>query len=303
MKAARINEWAKPVQIEEQPRPEANSGQVLVNVYAASVNPIDRIIAMGHMASMLTAPMTLGTDFAGEVVAVGDGVNHVKAGDAVFGMSLARGTFAEYAAIDGAGVAHKPKSLDTIKAAAVPLAGLTAWQTLFNLANLKSGERIVIHGAGGGIGMLAVQMAKDKGAYVIGNDRGDKAAALRALGVDEFVDGDTQRFEDVAGPIDVILDLVGGDYVERSLNTLRPGGRYVTSAAQISADAGDSRGVHASGTFTQPTVEELTKLAEMIDSGRLTVFVNRTFPLSEIQTALFHNLPDGETGKVVVEIG
>lgn len=303
MKAARINEWAKPVQVEDQPRPEVNRGQVLVKVHAASINPIDRIIGMGYMASMFTVPMTLGTDFAGEVVAVGDGVNHVKAGDAVYGMSLARGTFAEYAAVDGAGVAHQPRSLDAIKAAAVPLAALTAWQTLFKLANLQSGERIIIHGAGGGIGLFAVQMAKDKGAYVIGNDRGDKAAALGALRIDEFVDGDSQRFEDVAGPIDVILDLVGGEYVERSLNTLRPGGRYVTSAAQIAPDAGESRGVQATGTFTQPTVEELTKIAEMIDGGRLKVFVNRTFPLSEAQTALFYNLPDGETGKVVVEIG
>lgn len=302
MKAARINEWAKPVQIEEQPRPEISTGQVLVKVHAASINPIDRIIAMGHMASMFTTPLTPGTDFAGEVVAIGDGVSHVKAGDAVYGMSLARGTFAEYAAVDGAGVAHKPKSLDFTEAASVPLAGLTAWQTLFNLANLNSGERIIIHGAGGGIGLFAVQMAKDKGAYVIGNDLGDKAAAIRALGADEVVEGDTQRFEDVAGPIDVILDLVGGEHVERSLNTLQTSGRYVTTAAQIGPEAGESRGIKTSGTFTRPAVEELTKIADMIDSNRLKVFVNRTFPLMEVQTALFYNLPNGETGKTVVEI-
>jgi NADPH:quinone reductase-like Zn-dependent oxidoreductase len=303
MKAARINEWAKPVQIEDQPQPEPKGGQVLIKVHAASINPIDRIIAMGHMSSMFTAPLTLGTDFAGEVVAVGDGVNHVKAGDAVYGMSLSRGTFAEYAAVDGAGVALQPRSLDAITAAAVPLAGLTAWQTLFNLANLQSGERIIIHGAGGGIGLFAVQTAKDKGAYVIGNDLSDKAAAIRALGADEILDSGAQRFEDVAGPIDVILDLVGGEYVERSLDTLRPGGRYVTSAAQIAPDAGQSRGVQATGTFTQPTVDELAKIAEMIDGGRLKVFVNRSFPLSEIQTALFYQVPTSETGKVVVKIG
>src|SRR3712207_1362750 len=129
MKAARINEWAQPVQLEEIAQPVPAGDEVLVRVHASSVNPIDGVIAAGHMQSMYSVPMTLGTDFAGEVVSVGPEVNNVQPGDEVYGMSLARGTWAEYAAIRAVGVARKPESLDAVHAAAVPLAGLSAWQT------------------------------------------------------------------------------------------------------------------------------------------------------------------------------
>lgn len=300
MKAVRINAWGQPVQIEDISQPAPANDEVVVRVHAAAVNPVDGAIAAGYLQMMYSAPLTLGTDFAGEVVAVGADVQHVKPGDIVYGMSLNRGTFAEYATVKATGVAAKPHSLDNVQAAAVPLAGLSAWQMLFDLAKLQSGERILIHGAGGAIGSFAVQLAKGQGAYVLGHAHAAKAGFVKQLGADEFINTDSQRFEDVVGPVDVVLDTVGGEFVDRSFNVLKQGGRFVTSAAMLAADAGKDQGIVAMGIFTQPIVEELVKLAEAIDAGRLKVFVNRTFPLQEAQTALYYSPENGAPGKVVV---
>ena len=302
MKAARINEWGQPATVEEIEQPTAGPGEVLVRVHAASVNPVDRAIAAGYMQMMYSTPLTLGTDFSGEVVAVGADVQHVKPGDAVYGFSLTRGTFAEYAVVAAAAVAPKPQTLDHVHAAAVPLAGLSAWQTLHNLAKLQPGERILIHGAGGAIGSFAVQLAKALGAHVIGHDKADSAAFIQQLGADTVITADSQSFEDHVGTVDVVLDLVGGDYVERSYTVLQPGGRYVTTAAMLPPDAGQEQGIVATGTFTQPTVDELGKLADAIDAGKLNVIVNATYPLEETQTALYAR-PQGQApGKVVITV-
>jgi NADPH:quinone reductase-like Zn-dependent oxidoreductase len=302
MQAVRINEWEQPVQIEELPQPVPANDEVLVRVRAASVNPVDRAIVAGYMQMMVVAPLTLGVDFAGEVVAIGADVQHVKPGDAVYGMSTAFGTFAEYAVVKASGVAPKPQSVDDVHTAAVPLTGLSAWQTLFSLAQLQSGERLLIHGAGGGIGRFAVQLAKHTGAYVIAHDKANKSDFVKQLGADEFIATDSQRFEDVVGAVHVVLDLVGGEYVERSFNVLKPGGRYVTTAAMLPEDAGKDRGIKAMRAYTQPTVEELRKLAEAIDAGSLKVFVNSTFPIEETQTALFYKPQNGTPGKVVITV-
>lgn len=302
MKAVRVNEWGKPVEVENRPQPVAGENEVVIKVKAAAINPVDNAIAAGYLSNFVSSPLTLGADYSGEVVAVGEGVSHVKPGDTVYGMSPAYGTFAEYAVVKAHGVARKPETLDHTHAAAVPLAGLTAWQTLFDLGKLESGERVLIHGAGGGIGVLAVQLAKDKGAFVIAHDKGDKADFLRSLGADIFIDADTQRFEDEAGEVDVILDLVGGEYQARSFDICGPGARYITPAGNPPAEEAAQRGFYASGTFTQPTVADLTALAEMIDSQKLQVFVDRTFPLEQIADALAYKRPAGRPGKVVVSL-
>lgn len=302
MKAARINQWDQPLQLEEIPQPTPGQDEVLVRVHASSVNPIDGIIAAGHMQAMYQVPMTLGTDFAGEVVAVGSAINHVQPGDAVYGMSLQRGAFAEYAAVNASGVTRKPQSLDYVQAAAVPLTALSAWQTLFNLARLQRGERVLIHGAAGGIGAFAVQMAKEAGAYVIGSDIAEKGNFLRELGTDQVIDAMGERFEDVVGHVDVVLDLVGRDLVERSLAILQPGGRYVTTIGDPPQEEAKARGIEAHTTFTQPTVEELNQIAELLDAGKLTVFVSRTFPLAEINEAMKFKNEEITPGKVVVTI-
>lgn len=303
MKAVRVNEWAQPLKIEELPQPSPADDEVLVRVHAAAVNPVDMGIAAGYLKEMLTAPHTLGADFAGEAVEVGENVTHVKPGDAVYGFIPMRGgTFAEFVVAKGSEVAHKPQAIDFEQAAAVPLVGLSAWQTLFDKANLQSGERILIHGAGGGVGSFAVQLAKDAGAYVIGHDKSSMLDFVRQLGADQVIDADSQRFEDVVGQVDVILDLVRGEYVERSFRVIKPGGRYVTTANQLPEGAGKEQGIVAMGQFTQPNTAELTKLAKVIDAGRTKVFVSRTFPIEEAQTALYHQPEEGNPGKVVIRI-
>ena len=288
MKAVRVKEWAQPVEVEELPQPSPTNDEVLVQIHAAAVDPMEAAIAAGYVKSMFNVPLTLGRNFAGEVAAVGSDVTHVKPGDDVYGMSVNQATFAEYAAVKAQGVAHKPESLDHVQAAAVPVVGLSAWQTLFNLAKLQRGERILIHGAGGGIGTFAVQLAKDIGAYVIGNEKAHHVDFVKQLGADEVINADSQRFEDVVDKVDVVLDLIRGEYVERSFNVLKPGGRYVTTANMLPEGAGTEQGIIAMGHFTQPTIEELIKLAEAIDAGKLKVFVSRIFPIEEAQTALYY---------------
>lgn len=298
MKAVRVNEWGQPVVVEEVAQPTPGNDEVLVRVYAASVNPADNAIAAGYMRSYYNTPLTLGLDFAGEVVAVGDDVHHVRPGDGVYGKSNA--TFADYAVVKAGEVAHKPKSLDYTQAAAVPLTGLSAWQALFDLAQLQSGERILIHGAGGGIGRLAVQLAKSRGAYVIAHDRTGKEAFLRQLGANEVVTNGEQRFEEVVDKVDVVLDLVPGGLTEASLNVLGTGGRYVALGAMVSPEEAERRGIRAVSAFTQPSAEQLAKLADEIDAGKLDVFVHRTFPLEETQAALTYKQQEGIPGKVVL---
>ena len=259
MKAARINQWQAPLQIEELPQPQPAADEVLVKVHAASVNPIDRMISAGYLKDIYSVPLTPGTDFSGEVAAAGADAGSFRPGEAVYGATLGRGTFAEYVLVKANSLALKPRSLDDIQAAAVPLAGLTAWQTLFNIAKLQKGERLLIHGAGGGIGSLAVQFAKDKGAFVIGHDLPAKAGFVKKLSADEFISASDQSFEDLVGKVDVVLDLVGGEMVERSFKVLKPGGRFVTTIAQLAPDAGKEQGIFASGTFTQPNTEELNQ--------------------------------------------
>ena len=302
MKAARINLWQEPVQIEELPQPKPAADEVLVKVHAASVNPIDRLINAGYLKDMVSVPLTPGTDFSGEVAAAGAEAGSFKPGDAVYGATLGRGTFAEYVLVKASSLALKPRSLDDIQAAAVPLTGLTAWQTLFNIAKLQKGERLLIHGAGGGVGSFAVQLAKDKGAFVIGHDLPAKADFIKKLGADEFISASGQPFEELAGKVDVVLDLVGGELVERSFKVLKPGGRFVTTIGQLAPDAGKEEGIIVSGTFTQPNSEELSKLAELIDAGKLKVSVSRTFPLEEAQSALDYIPKDGTQGKVVITL-
>jgi NADPH:quinone reductase-like Zn-dependent oxidoreductase len=305
MKAVRLNNWGQPVELEDIAQPTPGSDEVLVRVRAASINPFDRAVASGYLQGMFSLPLTLGTDFAGEVVEVGADVRHVKPGDEVYGLITMDGTFAEYVVAKSNEVAHKPSSLDFVQAAGVPLAALAAWQSLFDVAQLQSGERLLIHGAGGSVGSFATQFAKDKGAHVIGTCIPEKAPHVEGLGADQTIDYQEQPFEDAVSDADVVLDLVGGDTVQRSLGVLKPGGRVVTILGQPSQeelDEAESRGVSAIGTYVQPTAEHLERVAEMIDAGKIKVFVRDTFPLDQAQAALESSQQRGKTGKVVVTV-
>ncbi|HEX8600596.1 MAG TPA: NADP-dependent oxidoreductase [Chloroflexia bacterium] len=305
MKAVRINEWGQPAQVEDIPTPTANNDEVLVRVRAAGVNKVDWTVAEGYLQGMLTAPLTLGTDFAGEVVEVGADVTRFKPGDEVYGFVLPGqgGSFAEYVAVKESVVALKPKSLDFVEAAGVPLVGMTAWQLLFDVGQVQPGERVLIHGAGGGVGTFATQLAKNHGAYVIGIAGEDKAEHLRRLGIDEHHNG---QFEEVVRDIDVVIDTVGGDTPQRSYDVLKDGGRLGTSATMLAPEEvqaqADSRGIRASGIWAMSNAEQLAQLAELVDAGKVKVFVDSTYPLEEVQAALDRVKGGHLTGKVVLVV-
>ena len=304
MKAVRVNEWGKPVQLEDIPQPVPNNDEVLVRVHAASINPFDTAVIAGYMSFMASPPLTLGTDFAGEVVAVGADITHVVPGDAVYGLVVLRsGTFAEFTTAKAHELAHKPTSLDYIHAAALPLPSMAAWQSLFDLAQLQRGERVLIHGVAGNVGSLAVQLAKDMGAYVYGTDIPEKATFIQGLGLDRFINTQDERFEDIVEDVNIVLDYVGGDFLERSYSVLKPGGRYVTALMmETPQEEAHSRGIRSLGLASQPRADLLAQVAERIDAGKLKVFVNRTFPLDEVEAAMEYRLKKTEPGKVVLTI-
>ena len=304
MKAVRVNEWGKPVQLEDVPQPTPAADEVLVRVHAASINPLDAAVMAGYVSFMTSTPMTLGVDFSGVAVEVGKDVTHVKPGDEVFGVTPFRsGTFSEYASPKANEVALKPKSLDHIHASTVPLPAMASWQSLFEQGAFKSGERVLIHGVAGNVGGLAAQLAKNKGAYVYGTDIPEKAAHAAGLGIDRFIDVKSERFEDVVENVDVVLDFIGGEYIERSYSVLKPGGRFVTALAmQTPQEEPEKRGFRSVGLGAQPRADLLAQVADLIDAGKLKVFVNRTFPLADVNTAMAHRMQTKEPGKVVLTI-
>ena len=302
MKAVRVKEWGAPVELEEIPQPTPSDDEVLVRIRAASINPFDSAVHAGYMQGMLSTPLILGTDFAGEAVKVGSNITHVKPGDAVYGLVPMRtGTFAEYVTATADEVSAKPRSLDYVQAAAVPLASLAAWQSLFGLAQLQQGERLLVLGAAGSAGSCAVQLAKGRASFIYGTGARDNAEFLRGLGLDRFINSKEERFEDVVKDVDVVLDYVGGDSLERSYGVLRPGGRYVSALVmQPPQEEAAQRGIRSMGLMTQPKADTLAKLAELIDAGKLKVFVNRTYPLADIQAAMNYRVETAAPGKIVL---
>src|SRR5215216_1626135 len=302
MKAIRVNEWGKPVELEDVPQPKPADDELLVRVRAASINPFDTAVAAGYLAFMASTPLTLGTDVAGEVVEVGKNVTTLKPGDEVFGAVVLRsGTFAEYTTPKASELALKPKSLDFVQAASIPLAATAAWQTLFNVAKLQSGERLLIQGVAGSVGTYALQFAKQAGAYVYGTDIPERADLVKELGLDSYINYKAERVEDVVKDADVVLDLVGGPHVQESYNVLKRGGRYVgTLAMEMPQEEPERLGIQSYGFAAQPNSEVMAKFADMVDSGKLKVFVNRTFPLEEAAEAMDFRGKTPIAGKVVL---
>ena len=251
-------------------------------------------------------PLVLGGDIAGTVEEVGDGVENFKQGDAVYGMTVSggfSGAYAEYALAKADAIAPKPESINFEEAAAIPIAALTAWQAMFNLANLSSGQRILIAGASGGVGSMAVQLAKAKGAFVIGTASGKNEQFVRDLGADEFVDYTRQPFEAVVKDVDVVFDTVGDDTQERAFQTLKKGGFLVTSAQTPSEEKAKEFGVEAAFVFCKPNAQQLAEINRLIEEGKLKIYIETVLPLAEVKKA--HQLSQsGRTrGKIVLQIG
>ena len=307
MKAVRMHSYggSEVLVYEDVPQPQPAADEVLIRVHAAGVNPVDWKIRNGYGKETFGhhLPHILGCDLAGVVESVGSEVKRLKAGDAVYGYTSLRreGTYAEFIVAKESEVTLKPTCLDFIQAAAVPVGALTSWQALFDIAHLTNGQKVLIHAAAGGVGSMAVQLAKAKGAYVIGTASARNADFVRQLGVDELVDYQTTRFEDAVDNVDVVFDTVGGETQERSFQVLRPGGMLV-SAVSPPSDAGTASGVRVAMVEVQPSAAQLDEVTSLIDSGKVKPFVETVLPLSEVRQA--HELSEsGRTrGKIVLQI-
>ena len=308
MKAIVIKKYGDESVLEytDAPRPEPKADEVLVKVHAAAVNPVDwKIRESGGERFGLELPIILGGDIAGTVEEVGVEVKNFKKGDAVYGMTVTggfSGGYAEYALTKADAIAPKPESIGFEEAAAIPIAALTAWQSMFDLANLQNGQRILITGASGGVGSFAVQFAKAKGAYVIGTASGKNKEFVRSLGADEFVDYIAQPFEKVVKDVDVVFDTVGGDTQERAFQTLKKGGFLATSAGTPSAEKAEEFGVKAEFVFCKPNANQLAEINGLIEDGKLKIHIETILSLAEVEKA--HQLSQsGRTrGKIVLTI-
>lgn len=304
MKAIRIHQYGGPevlAQVEMQ-RPAPGPNEVLIKVRAAAVNPMDWKQRAGYVKDIfpLTFPATLGWDVSGTVEEVGGNVTRFKRGDEVYAL-LEGGGYAEYAVAKESVVTRKPQTLDYVQAAAVPVAGVTAWQALFQVAQLRAGQKVLIHAAAGGVGSLAVQFAKARGAYVIGTASSTNQAFLSELGVDKAVDYQKTRFEDVVRDVDVVLDAIGGDTQERSFKVLNKGGILVSIVQPPSQELATKYGVRALFYGAHASSSDLAEIAKLIDSGKVKTVVETVLPLAEARRA--HELiQSGHTrGKIVLK--
>ena len=247
--------------------------------------------------------MIMGLDVAGTVDMVGQGDVLFQPGDEVFAkVSIGKGGYAEYTVARSTEVARKPKSIGFIESAAIPTAGLAAWQSIFDLAGLEKGQSVLIHGAAGGVGTFAVQFAKWKGAYVIGTASEKNAEFLKSIGADEVIDYKNQRFEDLVSNVDVVLDTVGGDTFERSWGVLKPGGFLVTTVASIPEGEPEKRGVRAKRVMTQSDGKELAQIAAIIDEQKIKPIVTTVLPLADARKA--HEMSETlhTRGKIVLRV-
>jgi len=308
MKAVRVHEYGGPevLKYEDAPKPAPAAGEVLIRVHAAALNPVDASVRAGYFKERIKykLPMIPGWDVSGVVESIGAGATRLKPGDAVYSRpDISRdGAYAEYIVVKESEVALKPKSIDHVTAAAIPLAALTAWQSLFDAAKLQAGQTVLIHGAAGGVGCFAVQFAKIHGARVIATASARNHEFLRSLGADQVIDYTTTKFEDVVRDVDVVFDTVTGETQKRSWQVIKKGGIYVSILQPPSPEEAASHGVRCAHVFVQPSVPQLDEIAKLVDSGKLKVIIEKVFPLSEARAAQEAVATRHTRGKLVLKV-
>ena len=293
--------------------PNISSGKVLVNVKASGVNPVDWKIREGYMQQLiqLQFPSTLGMDFSGVVEQIGevngDAPVDFKQGDEVYGQasisSGGSGAFAELAMVNKDSIAHKPKTLNHIEAAGLPLVGVSAWQALVENIKLSKDQKILIHGGAGGIGSIAIQLAKHLGAYVTTTVSTNNKQFVQELGADQIVDYKKENFEDILQDYDAVFDTVGGETNKRSFRVLKKGGGIIVSTLeQPNTELMSQYGIKAVFLFSQVNKQRLTKLAQWVDENNIKVNIDKTFPLDEASNALDYQKGGHPRGKVVLTV-
>lgn len=330
MKAAYISRYGKidDVQINQQPKPSLTENAVLVKVHAASINPLDLRVLEGEFKTIfpVSFPFILGNDFAGTVVEVGSNVSQFKVGDEVYAKTDLNGAFAEYTVVQQSSLALKPQNISMQQAAALPLVALTSWQALVEIAKVKAGQKVLIHAGSGGVGSIAIQLAKSLGATVATTTSGKNSSWVKELGSDIIIDYKMTDFEQVIKDYDVVLDTQGGKTLEKSLNVLKRGGRLISISGppdHAFAEAinpnwflkcvipllswsirhkAKKRDISYSFLFMQPNGQQLSEISKLVESGKINPVVDKTYTFSEIKDA-FHYVNTGRAkGKVILKI-
>ena len=308
MKAIQIHEFGGPevLKYENAPRPVPGPDDLLIKVFATSVNPVDWKIRAGYAKGRfpVTFPLIPGGDVSGEVEEVGGNVKTFRKGDEVYGRPdpTKNGAYAEYIVVNANTVNLKPKSIGHEKAAAVPLAGLTAWQALSDHGKLQAGQKVLIQAASGGVGTFAIQFARWKGAYVIGTTSQNNVDFVKQLGADLVIDYKNQRFEELISDIDLVIDTIGGETQRRSLLVIKNGGRLITIVRPEFQDAAAARNIHMEGFMTQSIPEELEQIKQLIDSGKIKPIVAATMSLREAAKAQILSQEGHIRGKIVLRV-
>jgi NADPH:quinone reductase-like Zn-dependent oxidoreductase len=310
MRAIRQQAFGGPevLELTEVQRPVPLPTEVLVRVRAVGVNPVEAVIRSGQFPLLGEPPFILGWDVSGVVEDIEPGVTRFQAGDEVYGMPFfprPANAYAEYVAAPSRQLARKPASLSHAEAAALPLAGLTAWQALADTAQVAAGQRVLLHGAGGGVGHLAVQIAKAHGAHVTGTASAAKHDFVAGLGADELIDYRATDFASHADDVDVVLDTIGGDTARRSISVLRPGGLLVTIVGRRDFDLAartETAGRRFAGLSVEPGYTALETLADLADSAQLRVCLQASLSLAEAAKA--HELIESGsvTGKIALTV-
>lgn len=308
MKAFRIHEYGNVdvLKMDEVSIPEIEKDEVLIKVYATSVNPVDWKIREGYLKGMNLhkLPLTLGWDVSGIIEKTGADVAEFKVGNEVYSRpSIERdGTYAEYIVVKAKEVAFKPKSITFLESATIPLAGITAWEVLVTTANIQEGQRVLIHAASGGVGSLAVQIAKAKGCYVIGTTSEKNLDFVKSLGADEVIDYKNQDFSEFLRDIDVVFDTVDGKTQNDSWKVLKEGGILVSVTNKPNADLAKEHKVRSAFVFIQPNVPVLNELTKLIDSGKLKPVVGSVFNFSDTKKAQDLSQSGRARGKIAIKV-
>jgi NADPH:quinone reductase-like Zn-dependent oxidoreductase len=309
MKAVRFHSYGGPEVLvyEDVPKPAPASGEVVVKVHATSVNPIDWKVRAGHLKSFRDYPLPfiLGWDVSGVVESCGMDVTEWKPGDEVYGRpDIGRsGAYAEYIAVQTKDLARKPQKLDHVHSAAIPLAGLTAWQALFDTAGLQSTQKVLIHAAAGGVGHFALQFARQKNVYVAGTASARSQEFLKQLGCDLPINYETTRFEDTVHDFDAVIESLGGEVRQRSWKVLKKGGIMVCLIGPPpSEEDAKAHGSRAAIIWAQTKPDQLAEVAKLVDSGQVRPEIAAVFPLREAAQA--HKMSETEhvRGKIVLQV-
>jgi len=308
MKAVVVNEYGGPdvLKYQDAPKPEPKNDEILVRVIAAAVNPVDTYVRQGKLSrgGQTHGPIIIGYDISGVVEKAGLDAKRFKAGDQVYSyLSVPRGGgYAEFAVAKESETALKPKNINFVEAAAVPLAATTAWQALIDTAKIEKGQTVLIHGGSGGVGSFAIQIAKARGAKVIATASTAHQELLKQLGVDQAIDYTTTKFEDMAKDVDVVLNCVRADALGRSYGVVKTGGIIVSITDEPDQNECAKHGIRGTRMGAHPDSKVLEELTKLIEAGKMKPIVSQTFPLAEANKAQEQVETHHTLGKIVLKV-